>query len=263
VYVGNSLRNAATDGVVGIGCYAGCTVLDSPLDGGQSSVVIQGQSVFDIFALGGNVTLMSNPVLGIPPTGNGIGTCGIKHDHTAAFVVSGGSLSLSNAVIQCMSFSGVELLSIGNATVSNCVIRNCGQGILNALGVTMVTGSTIAFNSIGVYEVEDNPGTVDLSGGGNTVVCSSASEGGTAFGGIDVLNGGTETINASNVAWDTPGPDFFTCGTDLTDFSTCTCNLASCSTSAGRDGMDAVTVDAGITTTGNTVSPLALDAGCQ
>jgi hypothetical protein len=57
------------------------------------------------------------------------------------------------------------------------------------------------------------------------------------------------------VAWDTPGPDLFSCDGALTE---CACEIATCVNPGGVDGMDAVYTAAGtVTTTGNTLSTVS------
>jgi hypothetical protein len=268
VYIGNALGKTATDGSEGISCR-GCTVRDAKLPAGQSSVVIQGQEFGDINAWDqSDILLTSNPTIGVPPVGAGAGTCPALKDEG---IVAQGSASLTfkNGIVQCIFGSGFALvisavdLSVPTVTIDNAVIQNADTGIYASAGTATVTNSTLRYNVTGANQDTRDYGTtnghIDLSGGGNTVICSSISElipGSTGFGGIDVLNTSTAELNASNVAWDTAngdaGPDYFRCARD---FTTCTCALSSCSAAATDDGLDAVTVDAGITTTGATQSP--------
>ena len=281
VYIGNAQQS----GNIGIDCegsdLVSSTVVDAALDGGQSSVVIQGQpGLADIYAFDCNVNLTSRPILGIPPAGSGFGKCGNKQDHHGMLVTGSSSVVFNNGTIQCQDTFGIAVYDFNNnnpmAYLDSDVIENTGVGIESSAGAVSVTNTTIEYNFVGVQQdYAVTTGLVDLGGGGNTVVCSSSVEGGTPGNyagsvGADVYNPSSVLLNASNVAWDTPGPDYFTCDSTLT---TCTCNIASCTTVGGSDDMDAVETPmplsdggsalGGITTTGNTVSPLALDAGCQ
>ncbi len=284
VFIGNDLRNTSTDGFFGIICMGGSSahgiIRDAPLVG-QSSVVIQGQPnaedilLFDYCDL----SLSSAPVFGIPPIGVGLGRCGIKHDYDAIVMTGQATATIENGIIQCMSGTGIMLLASsaggGNpiATVDGMTVENSGNGILASAGTATVTNSTIIYNFVGVEQQntdENTVGLVDLSGGGNAVICSgkienpnpsSGPDGGPP--GVDVYNDSTAVLNASNVAWDTSTPDYFTCNATL---YLCTCNDSSCATTAGDDGMDAVedsTDLGGVTTTGNILSAFTLDAGCS
>jgi hypothetical protein len=274
VHIGNSLGARATDGDNGIFCESdyvnllGCSVQDAVLVG-QSSVVIQGQENADILA--GDyavVALTSAPVLGVAPSAAGFGNCPSKRDGISntgpqcAIVMSGASsLTFKNGTVQCVSGDGFQTRggNVGNPalTIDNTVIQNTDFGIDLGAGTATVTNSTIRYNFNGVWQRDTS--AVDLSGGGNTVICSGNKESSqkSTAPGIDAYNAGTTSMNASNVAWDTASPDYFRCdGT----FTTCTCNLASCTTDAGSDDMDAVedsTNLGGITTSGATKSPNA------
>jgi hypothetical protein len=254
VFVGNA-RTKGSYGILSSG-----TVVDVPLGPGVSSVVAQGQAA-DLLVENGSMTLASNPILGIPPVGIGFGKCAIKQDLVGALLI-GGTLSLANATIQCQSTGGIGVLGPATVTLDSSLIRNCDIGLAVGSGAVSVTNSLIVYSVIGAEQLMG--GSIDLSGGGNTVVCSSTVEDSSqswSTVGIDVFNAGPNSLNASNVAWDTTGPDSFACSSDL---SVCACSLSSCTTGPGSNDMDAVTIDGGgsITTTGNTQSPLAVDAGC-
>jgi hypothetical protein len=257
VHIGNALRTMATDGINGI--VSAGIIQDVMLPGGLSSVVIEGQGFADLVSTAGTIALASNPVFGSAPLGKGFGSCGIRHDWNGLAVLDG-TIAVANATFECINLNAVGVEG-GAVTVSNSLIRNCQYGLATIGGSITADNCTIMYSVAGVAQ---EGGTVDLSGGGNTVICSSSREDTIMQGlfpvGMDVYNAGTGSLNASNVAWDTAGPDYFTCSAD---FTTCTCNNASCSTNPGSDDMDAVTLDAGIITTGNTQSPLALDAGCK
>ena len=138
------------------------------------------------------------------------------------------------------------------------VVKNSTHGLATLAGAITARNVIVENNGIGVGQYG---GAIDLSGGGNTVICSLPNA--QVPIAVGVYNDGTTVLNASNVAWDTAGPDYFACNDD---FSLCACNNQTCSTAPGSSGMDAVedSVNLGaITTTGNTLSAYFLDAGCQ
>jgi hypothetical protein len=274
VNVGNALGNVATDGYEGIVCGTdnvslGCTIKDAPLLG-QSALVMQGQDQFDIDAEDfANISLTANPVIGVPPSALGFLKCPRKNDATGNHVgiqVNGAvTFTFKNGTVQCIGGTAFQLQANGNhkptLTLDSTTIQNTDLAILASAGTATVTNSTLRHNFVGVQQDTDgiNNGVIDLSGGGNTVVCSSKVERsqGIVHPGVDVFNSSTVNLKADNVTWDTTGPDYFQCDSTL---STCSCNLASCTTTAGSDDMDAVEVgDAGISTTGNA----KLDGGCN
>jgi hypothetical protein len=272
VAIGNALGRTTTDGTVGIRCAydpihdAGCTIRDATMAAGQSSVVIQGQELGDIMAEDlADIFLTSSPVIGIRPTATGFGNCPSKKDY-GVWLVGPSTVTLRNATLQCITHVGLglrasQLLSgVPSLIIDGALIQNTDLGIYASAGTARVSSSTIRYNVVGVEQATDgvNNGTLDLSGGGNSVICSSGSEDSLGSGGtgIDVLNISTANLNASNVAWDTAnadaGPDYFKCDPSLT---VCSCLLGSCTTGAGHDDMDAVTIDAGITRSGAKQSP--------
>jgi len=241
--------------------------------GGQSSVIIQGQEGGDLEILDfGSVTLSSNPVFGVAPSAPGFKNCPSKEDgisqSPAYSVFANGqvTLALTNATIQCGFGTGLLLQSssIGSpsVTLDTVTIQNTELGISAGAGTVKAVNSTILFNYNGVQQTSDFSGangTLDLSGGGNTVVCSSSAQSSTGNSnpGISVYNTSTANLAADNVAWDTTGPDYFDCDPA---FTSCVCNLGSCTVTAGSDGMDAVedsTNLGGVTTTGNTLSGIS------
>ncbi len=272
VHIGNALGQSATDGWIGIACDSNahssqpCMVHDAPLVD-QSAVVLQGQEGFDISAADfANIILTANPVIGVPPSTPGLGTCGTKLDGTinaAVSILGLSTFTFKNGTVQCIGGSGLTFgpTASGNPTVNleNCLIQNTDLGVLAEAGTVTMTNSLLRYNVVGVEQ--SGSASIDLSGGGNTVICSNGTESSQhrTAPGVDVYNNGTASLNASDVAWDTPGPDYFKC--DVT-FANCSCNLASCTGGAGSNGMDAVensTRLGGIITSGNTVS----DAGCH
>jgi hypothetical protein len=177
------------------------------------------------------------------------------------------SITFNNGTVQCIGGTAFLLQSSGTGNgdpslnIDSTFIQNTEVGIWATAGTAEVTNSTINFNVIGVQQDTDgtNNGTTDLSGGGNTVVCSDNKESviGNLNPGIDVYNTSTKNLDASNVAWDTSGPDYFSCDPA---FTSCVCNLGSCTTTPGDHDMDAVEDSnnlGGVTTTGNTLSGIS------
>jgi hypothetical protein len=273
-------------GVEGISCgvetvgaaLVGCTIRDAPMPVGQSSVVIQKEGTDEIGTGGaGEITLTSNPVFGVAPSAPGFGNCAAKLDaeYGAPAIRIAGSMNvtLKNATLQCIGGTALAVEAIPGfpfptVTLDNVLIQNTNLGIYASAGTVNVTNSTVRYNVIGVQQAYDAfnhlNGTINLADGGNTVICSNYSENaGFSRGpspadggpGIDVWNTSKASLNASNVAWDTAGPDYFKC--DLA-FTSCTCNLTACSSDAGVEDMDAVEDSknlGGIVTTGSTQSP--------
>ena len=269
VNIGNTLGQFATDGCTGIVCVNGPSVTgppkgliqDVPLPG-QSALVIQGQEGLGMDLVDCNVTLTADPIIGLSPSSVGFGTCPNKTMYSAIWASGSSNVTFSNGTIQCMSYPGVFVFTNGgipSVTVDNTVVQNTWIGIYAIGGVTNVSNSLFRYNSIGVEQDSDGEGdlvSIDMSGGGNIVECSSNVEtAGMTAPGIGVYNTTGYSLNASNVAWDTAGPDYFQCDSA---FATCACNIASCAVSPGVDGMDAVedsTNLGGVVTVGNTLSP--------
>ena len=273
VYVGGYVFDGIRPGWDGIVCGTanglGCTVRDAPLVG-SSSVIIQEQSNRDIDAEDySSIVLTSAPVIGQAPTSLGFGTCPDKQDGSVAGVLLNGlaSVTLDNATVQCITGYGFELLASSNGsprlTLSHATIQNTNAGVYASAGTAAVSSSSIWYNFVGVDQDTDgtNVGTIDLSGGDggrNTVICSSDNEMDyhgsylNLVAGISVLNDSSATLNASNLFWDTSGPDLFMCDSQA---ETCACEIAACTEADGADGMDAVYTSSGtITTTGNQLS---------
>ncbi len=269
ITTGTVIIGEFTAGNFGIYCQGAvgspATIQDAALVG-QSSVTIRNQASIDLYAVDYcDISLTSNPVIGMAAP------CAVL-ESTGIYLAGAATGVFDNATLQCIGNLGIDLdpspAGVPEVTIDNAVIRNVEFGIAATAGTVTVTRSTIINSLIGVWQQDSSPGvsgSIDLSGGGNTVVCSSALHDylQTGWPGIDVYNESSVALNASNVAWDTGGPDYFACDSA---FASCTCNLGSCTVDAGGDGMDAVedsTALGGITTTGNTLSPLALDAGCR
>ncbi len=145
-------------------------------------------------------------------------------------------------------------------TINDTTIQNTWLALGVFEGSAVVSNSTLRYNSAGVWQGNSDlgmSGTVDLSGGAvggrNTVACSRTE--GYYYYGVSVVNETSATLNASNVDWDTPGPDLFSCDSD---FSNCSCQIAACTDLPDAGDMDAVVIDGGgtILTTGNGLSPL-------
>ncbi len=283
VNIGNSLGQHATNGFVGIICDSdfvslGCTINDAPLVG-QSAVIIQGQEASDLEAeVGANVSLTAHPIIGIPPTAVGFTNaanatgCAGKNDGIQSLdaidIFGNANFTFKNGTIQCIVGDGLYVAGGGtyglpSITIDSTTIQNTDIGIYAQAGTITVSNTTINFNYIGVQQ--DTDGTdnaaIDLTGagvGGNIVVCSSNAESsqGATNPGIDVYNTSTVNLAADDVAWDTSGPDYFSCDSA---FASCTCNNAACTVTPGADGMDAVedsTNLGGVTTTNNTLSTI-------
>jgi hypothetical protein len=273
VNIGTAVGSPDIEGFAGIlvdtdGTSLGGTLKDVPL-AGQSSVVIQGQAV-GIYALDfSTVSLASAPVIGAAPQSVGFQTCPSTSDATGIALFGAATATIDNATIQCRTGFGVYLAATAyggpTLTIDSSTIEHAGSGGIYAIGgAATVSNTTIRYNYIGVYQDTDgtNNGSIDLSGngvGGNTVVCSSVTESpGLTNPGVDVYNSSYNNLDAKNVTWDSPGPDYFSC--DI-NFVSCSCNIASCSRIPGGNGMSAVedsSLLGGITTTGNLYS----DAGC-
>ncbi len=279
VVIGNAQR--ALDGYNGIVCGGAgatkaCTIDDATLMG-QSTVTIEGQEGVDIDAEDmASITLTAQPVIGIAPGVAGIGKCGAKTDaatakQEAVLLRGSASVTFDNGTLSCISGQGFHLQASagGNPTltVDSTTIQNTEGAVVAQAGSATITNSTIQFNVNGVEQNTDgiNVSSINLSGsaaGGNTVICSSNAESiqNQPPPGVDVLNTTTGTLNASFVAWDTTGPDQFTCNAQLAQ---CAC-VATCTNTAGNDDMDSVNTNGGaITVTGNTQSAVAVAAHCN
>jgi len=265
------------------GAANACTITDTSPGKNLSSIVIENQTGYDIDAEDkASITLSANPIIGVAPKATGFtaGTtgCQTKTDgsgmglNLAAVLLRGSaSMTFDNGTVQCISAAGFRLLASPNGnpalTVDSTTIQNTELGIFASDGTATVTNSTIEFNYNGVEQATDaksNVGKVDLSGGGNTVICSSEKESVVAkqtTPGVCVLNTTSNSLTANKTAWDTTGPDLFSCNALLT---TCTCEISSCTDTAGADEMDAVYTGTGtIVTTGATQSAVAVANSCN
>jgi hypothetical protein len=252
----------------GITCFSddagnGCTI-DDAAPSGESSVIIRDQAISDILAEDGSViSLTSAPSIGVAPSGLGFQGCPSNVDTTsgtaAVYLQGRVAMTFENGTVQCIKYTGFELqpteMGSPTLTIENAVVQNTLRAIVAADGSLTIGGSAIRFNQIGV-EVEGNA-SADLSGGQlggvNTIACNFGNS--TVGGGFSVASYGDHVVDASNVAWDTPGPNTFTC----TDAGACTCVVTDC-TDVGSAGIvkDAVSFDPSpaVITTGNTLSSL-------
>ena len=276
VTIGNPNNAAATDGYNGIVCTTansqGCTISDATLVG-SSSLIIEGQEGIDIDAEDfASISLTSAPVIGVAPKG-GFDSCPGKPDvssliYPEAILLNGDvTMTFENGTVQCISGAGFWLQASGSdlptLTLQGTTIQNTELAVYASAGTATISGTTIQYNYNGVEQDTDgtNVSTIDLNGGvanGNTVICSASAESVYGPGGSDdipavsVLNTTTQTIDASNVTWDTKSPDEFTCNAAL---DTCTCEVTTCTNAGGVDGMNAVYESTGtVTTTGNGLS---------
>ena len=283
VTIGNSMGKKATDGYDGIVCGSatgtGCTITDATLTG-LSSIIIEGQEHHDIDAEDfASITLISNPMVGVAPSSAGFGMCPTKLDASAkndeAILLNGAaSMTFNNGTVQCIAGDGFVLQASANGlptlNLNKTTIQNTELGVYASAGTATIANSNIQFNYNGVEQDTDgkNTATIDLSGGkvggSNTLVCANSTE--SIFGqgngnpAIVVLNTTTGTLNASNVQWDTAGPDTFLCN----PLTSCQCESSGgCSVTPGQDGMDAVYETTGlITTTGNLLSATSCQSSC-
>jgi hypothetical protein len=251
-------------GFVGLTCFSddagnGCTIDDAELGSG-SSVIIQDQQYADIVAEdGASISLTSAPIVGVTPISPGFQGCPSKIDSSdstcAVSLVGSATVLFKNGSVQCIHGEGFLLKpsNVGSPklTIDNSVIQNTDIGIDVFAGSLTVANSTIRFNAGGV-ELFGDAG-VDLSGGPlggvNTIACN--------FGDVvsgSVLNHGLKPINASNVAWDTPGPSVFACSDD----AGCVCVTSDCTVWDAGLVFDAISFGTSpeIITTGHTLSPL-------
>ena len=274
----------ATIGWLGISCE-GCSIRDAPLKG-QSSVVIRGQAFADIQAGDDStISLTSAPVIGATPIAATFNVCPSKLDGfasveeglgvriSAVLLEGSANMTYDNGRIQCISGGGFDLSASPSGTptldLTNTVIQNTELAIFASAGSATLSDSTVQFNVDGVEQSTDGThfGTINLGGadgGVNTVVCSSNVEsiyGAGGLPGVSVLNTTSAVLNASHVAWDTPGPDVFGCDSTL---SSCSCQTSGCAAPAGADGMDAVNESSGsITTTDNSLSTVSCASQCS
>ena len=263
-----SASGSGDEGFDGIFCDStnnmGCTISDAWQDGGNS-VILTMQTHHDIDAQDfASVTLTNNPAIGYNhPVG--FGTCFSDDDGLysgEAILLHGKArMTFDDGMVQCVSGNGFELEASANGlptlTLNGTVIQNTLIGVHVPAGSATISKSTIQYNSTGVEQDTDgtNTGSIDLSGGdaggANIVACNAASAGSV---GVSVLNTTAKMLNASNVEWDTPGPDVFMCDASLMN---CSCQITMCTADAGANGMDAVYESSGtIVTTGNELVPV-------
>jgi hypothetical protein len=271
VYVGDPAIQSYSGILCSFDTASNCTISDAPLQG-MSSVVIQNLKGYSLYVdaehVGGTpaaISLTSAPILGEPPSSIGFGKCSVKSGSGIA-LYGNAQMTLTNGTLQCLEGTALSLDGFYDAgpsvTMSHTTIQNATFGVIASTGNLTISSSNIRFNYVGVWQnnVGNSNAHVDLSGGAlgesNTVICTNSAEAETGlqltFPAIAVLNMTSATLNASNVSWDTPGPDQFICGPTGT---MCACEIAVCDNPGGVDGMDAVNMSTGaITTTGNKLS---------
>jgi hypothetical protein len=284
---GVNIGTNLTKGWDGIVCAStattGCTITDAALSKGRS-VTLLNQEDLDIDAeANATITLLSAPAIGVAPSATGFLECPSKTDvskglQQAVLLNGSATVTFENGVVQCISGTGFRLVAGDGGTgnpilnLGNTTIQNTEQAVFASAGTATLWGSTIQFNYNGVEQATDgtNLATIDLDGadgGTNSVICSAGEEsinavdGGTAVPGVNVLNTTSAALDASNVAWDTTGPDLFLCNAAL---GSCTCEISTCINPGDDDDMDAVDESTGtITTTGNTQSAVAVANNCN
>jgi len=229
----------------------GCSVNDVSLLG-LSSVIILGQQDVDINAADlAQVALSSVPVIGVTPNdGGGFEACPSKPDLAlsgGAIVVTGsGNVTLTDALVQCIDGTAIDLKSgTPSLNLTNVIVQHSTVGLHVEAGTAELSKSTLFLNVVGAWQ--DGTGILDLTNGAdclegmnadNVVACNSGAEIGQSGGGISVLNTTATNLFACVVSWDTPGPDVFWCNGDD---SSCSCQIASCTSGGGSSSdMDAV-----------------------
>jgi hypothetical protein len=175
------------------------------------------------------------------------------------------SVTIDNGAVECVGGTAILLESSENGapslSMNETTIEDAQVGLHALAGTATIARSFFQYISIGIEQDTDgvNIASIDLSGGAdggvNTVACNtSGGLGGDAgMPGTSVINLTLNLLNASNVDWDTPGPDQFSCNASLL---VCTCQISSCTTAPGTDGMDVVAESSGqILTAGNGLAP--------
>ncbi len=158
-----------------------------------------------------------------------------------------------NGSVQCVNEAFVLQASsngVPSLSLENSVVQDTGAAVWALAGNATISSSTIEYNFYGVWQDSDgtNVGTIDLSGGDaggmNTVACNRSE--GESPPGCSVLNSTSKVLNASNVNWDTPGPDVFLCFALPWSVSSCNCRSPDqCVAAPGSNGMDAVNISTG------------------
>ncbi len=282
VTIGTIQNNlAGGNGIVcgAAGAAKACTITDVSPGTGLKSVVIENQMGYDIDAEDmASISLTADPAIGVAPPQPGFKACTTKNDanglgmNLAAVLLHGSaSVTFDKGTVQCIHAAGFRLISSASTTppsltLDSDTVQNTELGVYASAGTATVTNTIFEFNYNGVEQTDSGSttGTVDLSGGGNTVICSSDVESVVAMQptpGVDVLNTTSNNLAANSTAWDTLGPDQFSCNGALTN---CTCPSMSCTNTAGDDSMDAVYTGTGtIVTTGHTQSQIPAAKNCN
>jgi hypothetical protein len=213
--------------------------------------------------------LTSRPQIGIKPQAAGRAKCLSQQDGSAsingAVLLHGkASVTIDNGAVGCIGGTAIWLESSGNGapslSMNGTTIEDAQVGLHALAGTATIARSSFQYNAIGVEQDTDsvNVASIDLSGGAaggvNTIACNTSGNVGDAgMPGASVLNLTSNVLNASNVDWDTPGPDQFSCNATLL---VCTCESGGCTTAPGTDGMDVVTESSGmVLTAGNGRAP--------
>jgi len=280
---GTVFVDAAATGIACEGGKAGdigCSLSDAPSSGLPSLIIGQYSGPVAVgIAAGDNTTLSltSQPRIGeqeswtldAGPQFLSCGRLGSDLTVTQGVVLQGNaSMTFENGAVQCVGEQGFLLQASSQGapslSLSNATIQNAGLGIQASAGTVTVSNSTLQYNGGAVEQDSDgtNVAAIDLSGGAaggtNTIACSNRIQAPGATG-VSVLNTTSKALNASNVAWDTVGPDLFACNAQL---ASCICESAVCESPPGGDAMDAVTESMGaVTTTGNRLTKLDCTAG--
>ncbi len=253
----------------------GCSVSDVPLNGASSLLIASDDVGTDTVNVGisagdnTSISLKSAPNIGYELEPFGQLNCGLGPKPAPGVgqgVVLNGTASMTfeNGRVGCIHNQAFYLEAspsgVPSLTLSNTLITETGLGVYASAGTAIISGSIFQDNGGGVEQDTDgtNSATIDLSGGGvdgggNVIVCSNKVWSAVAPG-VSVLNRTSLPLNASNVSWDTSGPDVFECDAQLRN---CACESSGCSAVPGSDSMDAVYESTGtITTTGNQLSPV-------
>ncbi len=213
--------------------------------------------------------MTAQPQFGMSARGPGRANCALQDDgwfsSDGAVLVRGkAAVTISNGTIECIDGTAILLEASANGVPSlqmnGTIVEDALVGLHALAGTAAIANSTFQYNSIGVEQDTDdtNIAGIDLSGGAiggiNVVACNTTGIGdGGGMPGVSVINLTSNVLSASNVNWDTPGPDQFSCDSTLL---VCKCLNTACATAPGADGMDAVSESTGtINTAGNGLAP--------
>jgi hypothetical protein len=218
-----------------------------------------------------DVSLTQGPTFGPPPP-----CAASKLDGEGILLNGSSTLSLGHAAIQCLYNHGIDLgeaFSGGGSpslALDSTLIQFTGQAGLKVAGgsVGPVKNSTVYHCRFGATLAFGATGSIDLSGGGNVVTCSTSTESG-AFGqptvpGINIWNQSADLgINAANLLWEVAPPALWSCSDDPSTnaVTTCTCVSGTCS---GTDVVPPDQADAVSYSSSTAAPPIdQADAGAQ